>query len=275
MPSNEPAYLDPIAKIFQNAGYRIDSPGRIKGDSGVTHQVDLLCSSDDGKVLLDIREDHAGVGPFSVITLLAKMIDLGNAKAALIAIPKALPLTKKISVKQGFTLVEAESVQQAAAFLKQNMLRVLSPHRASAAVPSEKGDVDVDIVRVQGRYSRKVRTRALKSALDLLILLTLNQTTLTGYDVIATIYSKFKVLLSPGTVYPILNNLKREGLITGVIQDRKKIYVSTQAGRLVSNIAMQEYEAIQSELLSHLRMLEGNKSELPQRQQNRSFAPIR
>lgn len=265
MVSTETADVEPLSKIFQDVGYRIDSPGRIKGGSGVVHKLDILCSGNNEKVLLDIRKDPDGVGPLPVIGLLMKMLDSGKAKAALIAIPKALPLAKRISVKKGFTLIEAGSVHKAAAFLSQSMFTGSVTDRVSAAVPSETGGVDTDIVKVQGRYSRKVRTRALKSSLVLIILLTLNQTALTGYDIIAMVYSKFKLLLSPGTVYPILNNLAREGLIRGVSQDRKKIYMSTDLGRLVSNVAMQEYESIQSELLGHLHMLQRINSEPSQR----------
>jgi DNA-binding PadR family transcriptional regulator len=256
MPSDGLAtFVGSITRIFQDAGYHVEAPGRLEGSSGVIHKVDILCSADNWKVFVDISEDVAGVGAAPVLALRTKMLDSGQCKGALIAVPKALPSARKLSREYRLTLVEAKGAHQAAAFLEKRMLQVTLPSHVTSPRRSEIEEKDPN--RIQARYLRRIRSRSVKSSLDLIILLSLNQTALTGYDVIAKTYSNFKILFSPGTVYPILKRLKKDGLITCVDEGRKKVYMPTQVGRLASSNATQEYETIQREILSHLRILGG------------------
>jgi DNA-binding PadR family transcriptional regulator len=73
--------------------------------------------------------------------------------------------------------------------------------------------------------------RIVKNFLDLLILIELEETSLSGYDIISFIHKKFDVLLSSGTVYSCLYFLEREGLIRSEWVRRKRVYKLTEKGR--------------------------------------------
>jgi hypothetical protein len=71
------------------------------------------------------------------------------------------------------------------------------------------------------RLLRQLRKRTIKSFMDILILSELRKTPMSGYDMISSIFSRFNLLPSSGSVYSLLYTLEREGFITGGM-DRKK-----------------------------------------------------
>lgn len=72
--------------------------------------------------------------------------------------------------------------------------------------------------------------RTIKNFLDVLVLAELRNRPLSGYDVMTFINSKFRLLLSSGTVYSLLYSLEREGLIVGAWYQRKRVYKLTEKG---------------------------------------------
>ena len=74
------------------------------------------------------------------------------------------------------------------------------------------------------RNERKLYERWIKGLAPLLALLCLRTGEMTGYDLIKFIYQHFGVLLSPGTMYPILHSLQRNGVVTERVQGIKKAY---------------------------------------------------
>ncbi len=76
----------------------------------------------------------------------------------------------------------------------------------------------------------KLRRRAIKNFMDILVLTEINEGSLSGYDVIRLIHQKFNVLVSSGTVYSLLYSLERDGLIRGVWNQRKRVYTLTEKG---------------------------------------------
>lgn len=79
-------------------------------------------------------------------------------------------------------------------------------------------------------FLKNMHRRMIKNFLDVLILAELRNGALSGYDVIAFIYNKFRVLVSSGTVYSRLYALEREGLIAGSWNQRKRVYRLTEKG---------------------------------------------
>ena len=53
---------------------------------------------------------------------------------------------------------------------------------------------------------------------------------LSGYDGIAYIYSKFNLLVTSDTVYSLLYSLERSGLVEGTWNERKRVYKLTEKG---------------------------------------------
>ena len=77
--------------------------------------------------------------------------------------------------------------------------------------------------RTSGKY--------VKNALDLVILAILNGKPLYGYKIMAVIHKEFGVLLSPGSLYPLLHLLEEEKLIESHAEGGKKVYEATNNGR--------------------------------------------
>lgn len=82
-----------------------------------------------------------------------------------------------------------------------------------------------------GLDSRELLARQVKVSLDMLILAVLNGEPMHGYDILAIIHKKFGVLLSPGTLYPLLHSLARAKLIAFHSSRWKKVYTVEPKGK--------------------------------------------
>ena len=76
----------------------------------------------------------------------------------------------------------------------------------------------------------KLRRRAIKNFMDILILTEIKKRSLSGYDVIAHVHKRFGILVSSGTIYSLLYSLERDGLIKGAWNQRKRVYELTEKG---------------------------------------------
>ena len=94
--------------------------------------------------------------------------------------------------------------------------------------------------------AEKLRKRAIKNFMDILVLTELKKQSLSGYDVMGLIHKKFDVLVSSGTVYSLLYSLEREGLIKGVMNQRTRIYELTDKGERDMKLITKANEEIQS-----------------------------
>jgi len=87
-----------------------------------------------------------------------------------------------------------------------------------------------------------------KSFLDVIILNLLKNESSHGYKMIADIHSEYKILLSPGTLYPLLYSLRKENLVSVETDKRKKMYTLTERGENRLEFIMGKYE-------THLRKM--------------------
>jgi len=74
--------------------------------------------------------------------------------------------------------------------------------------------------------------KMVKDNLEAIILALLQSKAMCGSDVIGTIHLEFKVLLSPGTVYPLLHSLQKKGLLTSVKEGKEKRYFPSEDSEL-------------------------------------------
>jgi len=237
-------FIEVASQVLQDAGYIVEAPGMIKGESGVTHEVDMYCYKEGERVLIDVRSEGDAVGALPILSLFVKVFDFKPSRGILLAIPKACTLAKQLSRLYQIEIGEVESPSKAKVFLKR-VIGLEQPRRPPA----------IDASRFTVVQARKIRVRSVKSALDLLILLSLGDSGLTGYDAIGSIHSRFSILLSPGTVYPVLKKMEREGIIVAKNAGRRRVYFKTHLGNLVSNALYSEYENVQKEILNHLGTL--------------------
>ena len=84
----------------------------------------------------------------------------------------------------------------------------------------------------------KVRTlggmtpgKYVKTSLDLVILAILNGKPMYGYKIMAAVHKEFGVLLSPGSLYPLLHLLEEEKLIESRDEGGKRVYLATNEGK--------------------------------------------
>ena len=77
---------------------------------------------------------------------------------------------------------------------------------------------------------KKLQKRVIKSFLDVFILAEVRERALSGYDIVSLLRKKFDVYFSPGTVYSLLFSLERNGLVTGNMNSRKRVYALTEKG---------------------------------------------
>jgi DNA-binding PadR family transcriptional regulator len=98
----------------------------------------------------------------------------------------------------------------------------------------------------------KLRRRAIQNFMDILVLTEMKKGSLSGYDVIGLIHQKFGILLSSGTVYSLLYSLERNGLIKGVWNQRKRVYILTEKGEQNTKVITNANEEIQNFLRNML-----------------------
>ncbi len=66
--------------------------------------------------------------------------------------------------------------------------------------------------------------RYVKEYLDMVVLALIAGKPMCGTDILDIVHRNFNVLLSPGTVYPLLHRLKKEGLLECECSIKKKVY---------------------------------------------------
>jgi DNA-binding PadR family transcriptional regulator len=104
-----------------------------------------------------------------------------------------------------------------------------------------------DLVMVlETNVIEKIHRRIIKSFLDVLVLAELRKNVMSGYDIIGFIHSKFRMLVSSGTVYSLLYSMERKGLIRGRWDQKKRIYMLTEKGEEIIKAILNANNEIQS-----------------------------
>ncbi len=95
---------------------------------------------------------------------------------------------------------------------------------------------------------RKYRRGVVNSVLEYLILKFVQRDSLCGYDIITGLYDRFRVLLSPGQVYPVINYLDEHGLIGKERRGRRVLLRLTPLGETLLEAWRQELTSIQQQM---------------------------
>ena len=109
-------------------------------------------------------------------------------------------------------------------------------------------------------------TQLRKGALDLAVLNALNGDRLYGYDIVRILRRHEGLIISDGTVYPILSRLKADGLVRATIEESpdgppRKYYELTRAGRDALTEMNEAWDALVSsvENLRHASLKAGSR----------------
>jgi len=95
----------------------------------------------------------------------------------------------------------------------------------------EGGDMKTAVPLVND-IIKEIERRILNNFMDLLVLSMLHHypDQISGYDVIKHVQMRYRLLLSPGTVYACLYGMERDGLLRGKRNGRKRVYTLTRRG---------------------------------------------
>jgi len=113
-----------IEEYLTNEGYSVQSSIKIRGTSGVEHEIDTFALKKSGifehKIVIGISTGAGGkeVGPEDVLKLFAKAYDVGAHDIILIAIPKLGEEAKHFAQYYRIRTLEAEDLEKAVEQLK-------------------------------------------------------------------------------------------------------------------------------------------------------------
>ena len=83
---------------------------------------------------------------------------------------------------------------------------------------------------LESEFLSEIQERLVRSFLDMLILMKLRQSTMSGYDIVKFISKRFHLFISSGTVYSTLYHSEMQGLTESAESRRKRIYTLTNEG---------------------------------------------
>lgn len=86
------------------------------------------------------------------------------------------------------------------------------------------------------------------SLLEYLILLFSDGAPITGYEAIRFLHEQFHVLLSPGQVYPVIDQMVEQGLLSKQKHARTVFVQSTRLGSELLTAWTEEFEGIQAQV---------------------------
>ena len=103
--------IAPIKKFLQTHGYKVESPGHLKGASGASHVFDVTASREapGNVIVLDLTTSNDGaVTEQPIIAMFAKIYDVAPDKSCVIAVPKINENGKKLAALYKIDVIEAK-----------------------------------------------------------------------------------------------------------------------------------------------------------------------
>ena len=96
------------------------------------------------------------------------------------------------------------------------------------------------VISMNERFFDNWSTQLRKGMLEFCILNAIRGTSLYGYDIVRTLRGIEGLVISEGTIYPILSRLKREGLVGTTLRESsegpaRKYYALTENGEAMLN----------------------------------------
>jgi len=78
-----------------------------------------------------------------------------------------------------------------------------------------------------------IKGKCVKNALNLIVLAILQDRPwgLSGYDFIGLIHNFFDIMVSPGTLYPVLFSLQKQGLVHVEFRGKRRVYYPALKGK--------------------------------------------
>ncbi len=103
---------------------------------------------------------------------------------------------------------------------------------------------EIELTTKQKMYFDYYVDRIIKTNLEIVVLCILRDNPMCGYDVIKSIFEKYSIFLSQGTVYPLLYSLKDQGILQAEFSRgnmRSKIYSISEEGEEIVKDRLNEF----------------------------------
>ena len=111
----------------------------------------------------------------------------------------------------------------------------------------------------RGILEERITEKYVKAFLDIIVLAMLNGEPTYGYKIIAAVHKEFGILLSPGSLYPLLRILEDKKLIEATFNKGKIVYQVTPKGKIKFGDAFVAYRVCMERVSNFVKAL-GNFS---------------
>ncbi|MFQ6052801.1 MAG: hypothetical protein ACE5OO_01045 [Candidatus Bathyarchaeia archaeon] len=102
-----------IKSFFQKLGYKVQSPGQIRGESGIQHEFDVVATHEGMRpTAVETLYGEEPIGQTRIITEYVKVFDT-KADAYVIVIPSLDGAARKLAQSYGMNIIEATSPSEA------------------------------------------------------------------------------------------------------------------------------------------------------------------
>ncbi|MGA3295856.1 MAG: hypothetical protein ABSD41_00225 [Candidatus Bathyarchaeia archaeon] len=98
-----------ITIFLEKFGFKVTTPTRMTGLSGVVHNFDMGAKKNDKEIVMDMVSAIDQVGPPDVVEFFAKVYDTKPSKALLIALPKLSREAQRLGAMYGVEIIGAVS----------------------------------------------------------------------------------------------------------------------------------------------------------------------
>lgn len=116
--------------------------------------------------------------------------------------------------------------------LDRDMLRQLAMlHNQRQLTTSDLTVISGDLFD-RSKLSPDSLNKTVKKNLEIIVLALIKRSPMCGTDIIQLVHKKFNILLSPGSIYPLLHTLEESGLITSKKDGKAKIYSMIEGSEL-------------------------------------------
>jgi len=181
-----------------------------------------------------------------------------NCKLRIIIDAGSIPDQKDAEVEERENYINQLSKKRPINCLCTYDVTKLNPHtiRQLAAYHNQLRLTTSDLTILSGdmfdrsRLSDASIEKVVKDNLETIILALLQKKPMCGTEITETVHLEFDVLLSPGTIYPLLQSLKEKGLLTSKKHGKAKTYAPAEDAKLKIRSLVDEH--IQArKLLNH------------------------
>lgn len=134
--------------------------------------------------------------------------------------------------------------------LNPNIIKQLAMHHNQLRLTTSDLTILSGDMLDRSKLSDDSIERMVKDNLETIILALLQRKPMCGTEIVETLHLEFNVLLSPGTIYPLLHSLQEKGLLTSKKHGKAKTYAPAQDAKLKIRSLVDEH--IQArKLLNH------------------------